>query len=597
MAVLFPDLEVIKRQKVKPTEGELALLNFLCANLDDSFDIFYQPYLNGDQPDIILMKKDSGIVIFEVKDWKLEFYEINLNTDWVLKKNKSSILSPLKQLESYKQNLFNLHIDELREKSIHNKNLWATVNCVIYFHNASEIILTNFLLENFNSESYSKYIKFVNYFGILGRDSLNLSKLEFLKNKFWLNRKSFNFDENLYLSVKRYLKPPFHQLEDGIEIIYTKAQTELIRSEIRPRRKVKGVAGAGKTLVLAKRAVNAHKRTNGVVLILTYNLSLKNYIHDRINDVREGFEWRNFEIINYHQFFKAKANEYNLEIKCLDVFQDKVFFEPVKDIIIKYDVVLIDEIQDYKQEWIDIITEYFLDENSEFVVFGDEKQNIYNRELNEEKEPVVRKIPGNFNKTLNTSHRFGSNIATLAMKFQNKFFSKKYTLDDITAMSQFDFEKRILNYFYLDQFSIENTVNEIYEILKQNEIHSSDVAILSSKVELLIEIEECITTLKHENTNTTFENKIEHEENKNNIPFLKNIRRFKKNHFWMKTGTVKISTIHSFKGWEISTLILIIEKQDQNDELIYTALTRARKNLIIFNLGNVNYHSFFNQEF
>ncbi len=194
-----------------------------------------------------------------------------------------------------------------------------------------------------------------------------------LLSKIRLDKPSYYFDDELYYSFLRYLKPPIHQLEDGIKITYTKEQQELIRSEIRPRRKIKGVAGCGKTLVLAKRAVNAHLRTQGQVLILTYNISLKNYIHDKINDVREEFSWSNFYITNYHQFFKTQANNYNLELESYETWQDVSFFESVKASIQKFDVVLIDEIQDYQQEWIDIIVKYFTHSDTELVVFGDEK--------------------------------------------------------------------------------------------------------------------------------------------------------------------------------------------------------------------------------
>ncbi len=69
----------------------------------------------------------------------------------------------------------------------------------------------------------------------------------------------------------------------------------------------------------------------------------------------------------------------------------------------------------------------------------------------------------------------------------------------------------------------------------------------------------------------------------------------------MKTGTVKLSTVHSFKGWEIDTLFLLIENEENeneftNAELIYTGLTRARRNLVIFNLGNIKYDEFFKNE-
>ena len=79
------------------------------------------------------------------------------------------------------------------------------------------------------------------------------------------------------------------------------------------------------------------------------------------------------------------------------------------------------------------------------------------------------------------------------------------------------------------------------------------------------------------------------------------IRRYRRNHFSIKTGTVKLSSIHSFKGWESHTVFLIIEphKSDsiqdfESVELIYTAITRAQVNLFILNMGNEKYDSFFN---
>lgn len=77
----------------------------------------------------------------------------------------------------------------------------------------------------------------------------------------------------------------------------------------------------------------------------------------------------------------------------------------------------------------------------------------------------------------------------------------------------------------------------------------------------------------------------------------KSIRDNKKLHFWMNSGTVKISTINSFKGWESEVVFLIIEPKYEKDnsfnlafdELLYTGLTRCKKNLIIINFGNIEY--------
>jgi len=58
--------------------------------------------------------------------------------------------------------------------------------------------------------------------------------------------------------------------------------------------------------------------------------------------------------------------------------------------------------------------------------------------------------------------------------------------------------------------------------------------------------------------------------------------------FWMGDSRLKMSTIHSFKGWELKNVIIYIPHKvrwdDKNlDSLIYTAMTRTRQNLIIFN--------------
>jgi len=91
MAKLSPTLDVIELQKVKPTEGERALLTFLLNNLDDSYEIFYQPFLNGDNPDFAIMRKGSGVLLIEVKDWALEHYYIDDKTKWRLRRQSLSL--------------------------------------------------------------------------------------------------------------------------------------------------------------------------------------------------------------------------------------------------------------------------------------------------------------------------------------------------------------------------------------------------------------------------------------------------------------------------------------------------------------------------
>ena len=112
MAQFIPSLDDIRNLTVKPQEGELYLLEFLDRVLDDTFEVYFNPYMNGDRPDVIIIKEGQGVMIIEVKDWNLDSYELDVRKNWKVKnhKNEFTIKSPISQVLKYKENLFDLHI-------------------------------------------------------------------------------------------------------------------------------------------------------------------------------------------------------------------------------------------------------------------------------------------------------------------------------------------------------------------------------------------------------------------------------------------------------------------------------------------------------
>ena len=93
MAIFTPNLETVAQLHQKPTSGEWHLLQFLKGTLDDSYQVFFQPFLNGDMPDIIIMREGSGVYIIEVKDWNLNKYSIGPKLKWHLKSNEKALKS------------------------------------------------------------------------------------------------------------------------------------------------------------------------------------------------------------------------------------------------------------------------------------------------------------------------------------------------------------------------------------------------------------------------------------------------------------------------------------------------------------------------
>ncbi|WP_338429612.1 nuclease-related domain-containing DEAD/DEAH box helicase [Synechococcus elongatus] len=596
MALCFPSLTEVERFRIPLEPGEKYLLSFLIENLDDTYEIYVQPFLNGDRPDIVIVKPNAGVLIIEVKDWNLKHYKNNFggSKSWNLAKNNTTIKSPISQVETYKANFYNLHINYLFELNVKNKKHFSIVQTAVYFHNETTR----------DAQSFCFNVKYTHIFGY---DSLNARDFQSIIIESRLHSSSSLFNEQLYLSFKRFLKPPEHTPEMGKDIQYTKKQKELIQSKANLRQKIRGVAGCGKTKVLAGRAVSAYARTRSVVLILTFNITLRNYIHDRVSEVKKPFSWSCFEISNYHQFFKTQANNYGLDYgeNLLTAADNQHFFEPVKNDIDKYKVILVDEVQDYKSQWLRLLDQYFLAENGEIVFFGDEKQNIYGRQMGDDKFPTTP-ILGRWNE-LNKSFRMDITIFRIAQEFQKLYFQERYHIDKDTELVQKNlFESTSLFRYY--QTKERETVRFMLSEIKRLNIHPNDLVILAPTHETIRNLEYNFRSMTHEKTTHAGERQEEYEDLIKRYPDqgrnfkidLETIRRGRKLHFWGNAGTTKFSTIYSFKGWEAHTLILVIsnilniEEGESLEELIYTGITRAKNNLIILN-ETEKYQDFFSR--
>jgi len=582
------------------TNKELTFFNFLHKNLNEDYEIFLRPFINGDKPDIVILKKYYGVIIIEIKNLSLNDYYIDTKTHWHLKSDESEVLSPLEQVKEYKDNFYNLHVDSLWPLKFKNKAYNTIIKTMVYFTNEDTFSIKKFLIKNFKEPKYYKYRREIKKIKCYGNDILSEDDFNNFIEKKYFNKRSKLFGNDIYLKIRDYMIPAIHTLNEGVNYQYTPEQQELLRSEERPRRKIKGLVGSGKTFVLAKRAVNARLRTKSKVLILTSNLSLVNYIHDWIAKVRDEFSWDGFYITDYYQFFKSAATNNNLKINSLDDFNDANFFNSVKGELEKYQSVFIDEIQDYGSNWLEIINKYFLKDEGEFVVFGGENIDV-----------KTVGIQGAWNKSLTVYKRSNDKITRLALSFQQELMEKQFSEHENAIISEptFNYEQENVKYIKLERnTSNENLLNEFKKIVDVYNIQASNITILSNRRDRLMELDYLIRNNFNLTTITTFENKeyikkLSHfrgyssrvKYNKENFDIeIRNARRNKQFNFSVKNNMIKLSTINSFKGWESHTIFLIIESEKTNSlELVYNGITRAKNNLFVFNIGNDFYDSFF----
>lgn len=358
------------------------------------------------------------------------------------------------------------------------------------------------------------------------------------------------------------------------------------------------------------------------MLVLTYNKTLANYVRYRINDVRADFPWDKITIDYYHHFFRTQAHNCGMSYMAYD---DENAFVNNEDKLEKYKAIFIDEVQDYLTPWLRLLNKYFLEEHGEFVVFGDPKQNVYRRTLDSNGDIKIEFIPGTWNHELKKGKRFANpQLAQLAKNFQKAFFISINSIDDFgdTIISQGSLLSKIKYANIGRTTETKKLAKYCKEILSKYKLKAEETVVLSQAGDILRDIDFNYRKISGHSTSTTF---ISHEEynhlleihniNENENPIANYmfkrdkdaIEHNKRIHFTMDTDGLKMSTIHSFKGWESYNVILFLEPELQDrqvycvsarenvPELIYTAITRAKESLFIVNLGNDRYDDFFNK--
>ena len=606
---IYPSWEQIKQLKNPLTEGERHLLEFLDKNLpiDSSWNesqklseyngwlIFAQPFLNGSRPDVVIFNPNVGIVIYEVKDWNRSHYEWKRDEGYsrlFVSDSKGSypVKNPIDQVKHYKEKIIGQLVPNIGEKIDKNKKKYGLIKTALYFHKIDTKIAQEF---------FGTKIKDFNYFPVFGRDFLinqNLSKIVPDVNR----TKSIYWDKEWNEELMFWFFPPFHSIEQGIQLTLKGNQIKV--AEPAPgHHRVRGVAGSGKTQALAYRAGKLASN-NMNVLIISFNITLWHYVKDMISRSPFAFKWTKLTFNHFHGFCKDKLNEFDKEWpispkrehfgndeefeKALDYFFKITVTEVVRQTVVnqqfqKYDAILIDEGQDYHFEWYSLLNDLFLNERDELLVVSDKKQNIYGRQLDWVDKRVTRAGLDKFNNPyidLTSSFRMPAKVAKMANEFSDLFeLNQDLRVAKIEGTPVL-FHSQHIVWLNVSDDSWLDYVYKSFLRLKKEEYTPSDMVILlpSHRYGLT-----AVEFFEKQNimTNHVFGETKHH-----------------KKAFWMGDSRLKISTIHSFKGWELLNIILFIPKKapESNkklDAIVYTAITRTRENLIVLN-ANKRYLDF-----
>ena len=107
--------------------------------------------------------------------------------------------------------------------------------------------------------------------------------------------------------LRQILGPSLHKRQ-GTMTKLTAQQQNLVGHKPNTWQRARGVAGSGKTFVIAQRAANI--ASNGLnVLVVCFNKTLKNYIKTQIENTNYEFDRKNIDIFHFHDFIKEFVAE------------------------------------------------------------------------------------------------------------------------------------------------------------------------------------------------------------------------------------------------------------------------------------------------
>ncbi len=368
------------------TAGERLLFRTLKTYLPDDYIVYYEPEIHGKRPDFVIIGPDLGLVVLEVKDYtKNTLFQLN-HDEWILHTSSGEqrkTKNPLKQARDYV-----FHIADVLKKDKNLVQLEGRYQFQLKFPYGFGAVFTRLHQKDFienglyavvepsfcltrdeidpEKESFSEenlIEKIVNMFTIPYRLQNPLTKEEMDAIRYHLFpevrisaefKQPVPYQDQLLLSLHDIKAMDLHQ--------------ENLAKQIGDKnRLIRGVAGSGKTLILASRAkLLAKEQPDWKILILCYNISLarniEQIVYHMMNEPDNLFDFdftgsenvkerkHNISVRNFHSWLK---NDLKMNEKELPTVLEKV--KNGEAILPTYDAILIDEGQDFESAWFELV--------------------------------------------------------------------------------------------------------------------------------------------------------------------------------------------------------------------------------------------------
>jgi len=400
MATLIPALGACVSRM---TSGERRLGERLEQKLDDDYLLWYDVPVGPkySHPDFVVMHPRRGILVLEVKDWKLSTIQQANKQTWTIIPDgiPKSVANPLEQARQYAHQVVNaLERDAqlVQADGPHQGKLAFPWSYGVVFTNITRkqfdaaelqhaiephrVICQDEILESVGAEDLQS--RLWGMFPYMMRGVMSLPQLDRVR---WIMFPQVRvqtsgdlFDDNDELA----------ELPSIMRVMDIQ-QEQLARSLGDGHRVIHGVAGSGKTMILGYRAeylARASTPSSKPILILCFNEPLGVKLHsvmeakglsDRVH-VRHFHSWCHRQLTAYGQALPAQ----NMPVgaKMIDMV-DRVIRAVERSQIPsgQYQAVMIDEGHDFAPEWLRLVTQMVDPATNSLLVLYDDAQSIYER--------------------------------------------------------------------------------------------------------------------------------------------------------------------------------------------------------------------------
>ena len=262
---------------------------------------------------------------------------------------------------------------------------------------------------------------------------------------------------------------------------------------------------------------------------------------------------------------KDEVFRYRIPELVLDIYQNP----PPNDILPRYDAILVDEGQDFMLDWWNTLRKSVKSEGERLLV-ADKTQDIYGNAAAWTDGPMPGAgFPGNWMQ-LTTHYRLPSAVVSVLKNMKKMRNFQDFDIPSTDDVAEFNLFPVQLRWLQTDsEKSIEVCFDEVCRQrvqLQQKGIREfSDITFLSP----------------NNNVGSQFVKKCKDGDIGVRDTFGgENLSRLKKRLFFPGDTRMKATTLHSFKGFESSHLVVYVDRIDWPDTraLLYVGLTRLKTN-------------------